>query len=332
MSRLAFRSPVVFIILIFYASPSFAQYAGGQPVTGQINGQVRYAQGGGPAFNILVRLDRFDGGAVEQQYTDRNGRFRFSGLRPLTYIVSIHTAGFEDEQQQIELVTKNNDYLIFTLKPDGSAHAPSSDPAVILDAKVPPAAREEFERARTALLDEGRTEKGIPHLEKAISLYPAFLEAEMMLGTAYMDARQWEKAERALRRAMEINPKLAAAYFALGELYRQQKKYGEAEKVLLDGLKLEDKSWQGHLTLGRVYMETGTIAKAGPQVGRALQLKPDLAEGHLLAGNILLRARQLENALTEFEEYLRLSPKGELSGQTRELVQKIKKALAEKKK
>jgi lipoprotein NlpI len=110
-----------------------------------------------------------------------------------------------------------------------------------------------------------------------------------------------------------------------------QKKYPEAEKALQEGLKLDENSWQGHFNLGHVYWDMGNWAKAGPQVGRALQLKPDLAEGHLLAGNILLKARQPENALTEFNEYLRLAPQGEYAEQARALSKKIKTALEAKK-
>lgn len=64
---------------------------------------------------------------------------------------------------------------------------------------------------------------------------------------------------------------------------------------------------------------------------RALQLKPDLAAAHLLKGNLLFKARRAQDALPEFEEYVRLDPNGEFANQTRALVQKIKTALAEQK-
>jgi predicted TPR repeat methyltransferase len=73
------------------------------------------------------------------------------------------------------------------------------------------------------------------------------------------------------------------------------------------------------------------MAKAGPAIGRTLQLKPDFAEAHLLAGNILLKINQQERALVAYKEYLRLEPKGEFAAQTRELVQKLNRALAESK-
>lgn len=297
----------------------------------QLHGQVRYAEGGRPAFQILVRLERFDGGVAGQQQTDRSGKFIFSGLRPLTYILTIHTAGYEDIHQQVELVTKTTDYVILTLKSDGSSRAAPLGPAVILDVKAPLDARREFEKGRAALLENGKAEEGIARLEKAISIYPNFLEAHLMLGTAYLDARQLDKAENTLRKALELNSKRPEAYFALGEVYRQRKQYAEAEKVLRDGLKLGDRVWQGHYILGRVYLEMGDHIKAGPQIGLAIQLKPDLAEAHLLAGNILLRAHKPDDALVEFQEYLRLAPKGEFSSQAQELVKKIKRALADKK-
>jgi Flp pilus assembly protein TadD len=333
MKQFVFRLFIASVFSIFAICPAALAQLGsaGGTANHQLHGQVRYAEGGQPAFQILVRLERFDGGVVSQQHTDRTGKFQFSGLRPLTYIVSIRTAGFEDVQQQVELATKTSDYIILSLKPDGSTRAASLGPAVIIDAKAPLDARKEFEKGRAALLGDGKSQEGIAHLEKAISIYPTFLEAHLMLGAAYLDARQLDKAESMLRKAQQINPRRPEAYFALGEVYRQRKKYAEAEKVLREGLKLGDRQWQGHYTLGRVYLEMGEHLRAGPQIGLALQLKPDLAEAHLLAGNILLRAHKPDDALIEFEEYLRLAPKGAFSAQAQELVKKIKRALADKK-
>jgi tetratricopeptide (TPR) repeat protein len=331
MSRLAFRLLVASLLPSFVFAPAAFAQLGGTGSEAQIHGQVRYAMGGAPAGQILVRLERFDGGVVEQQQTDRNGRFHFTSLKRLTYIVLIHTAGFKDVEQQVELLTKNNDYVIFTLKPDETSSEASAGPAVIIDAKVPTEARREFERGRSALLDKERQEEGIAHLEKAVLLYPKFLEAHLMLGTAYMDVHQLDKAEATLRRALAIKPGVVEAYFALGELYRQQKKYAEAEKILRDGLQINHHFWQGHYTLGRVYWEMNDIVHAGPQIGITIQLKPDLAEAHLLAGNILLRGHKPDDALVEFQEYLRLAPKGEYAAQAQELVKKLKRALAAQK-
>ncbi len=335
MLRSTFRLLIAVTLLPLAAGAALAQVGGGQrgaSISGQIHGQVRYAQGGGPAFNVQVLLEGYSGGMVDQVLTDRNGKFMFSSLRRTQYTVTVHVPGYQNAQQYVELNTAISQYVTFTLKPDPSQAKPTTTSAGLINANVPLKAQEEFTKGRSALLDNGKPEDGIPHLEKAIKLSPNFLEAHLMLGTAYMDLNQLDKAETTLRRALEINAKKIEPHCALGEVYRQQKKYGEAEKTLLAGLKLDENSWRGHLALGRVYWDMGKIVQAGPHVGKALQIKPDLAEGYLLGGHILLRARQPENALIEFEEYLRLDPNGKYAAKTREVVAKIKKALAERKK
>jgi tetratricopeptide (TPR) repeat protein len=331
MLRLTFRLLMTATCLFFAAAPALAQQRG-PSLPAQVHGQVRYAQGGAPAFNILVRIEKFSGGVVAQETTDRSGKFHFSGLTREQFNVRIHTPGFKDVQQWVELNTNLSQYVMLTLEADESGAKPAPDHAGgVIDANVLPDAQEEFTKGRAALLDNGRMEEGIAHLEKAISIYPNFLEAYLLLGTAYMDARRLDKAENELRKAIEINSKSPEAYFALGEAYRQQKKYTEAVKILRDGLKLDHRLWYGHYTLGRVYWEMGDYVKAGPQIGLSIQLKPDFPEARLLAGNILLRAHKPDDALLEFQEYLRLAPKGAFSGQAQELVRKIKRALADKK-
>jgi tetratricopeptide (TPR) repeat protein len=313
------------------AAPALAQQRG-PSMPAQVHGQVRYAQGGTPAFNVLVLLEKYSGGVVAQETTDRSGRFRFSGLTREQFIVKIHTPGFKNVQQWVELNTNLSQYVMLTLEADKSGAEPGTAHTVgLIDANVLSDARKEFEKGRAVLLGNGKPEEGIAHLERAISIYPNFLEAYLMLGTAYLDARRLDKAESTLRKAIAINSGKPEVNFALGEVYRQQKKYAEAEKVLREGLKLDNRLWQGHYTLGRVYLEMGDHVRAGPQIGLAIQLKPDLPEAHLLAGNILLRAHKPDDALLEFEKYLRLVPKGEFSGQAQELVKKIKRALADQK-
>lgn len=331
------RAALAALFLALAAAGAHAQLtsarAGSQP-SGQISGQVRYADTKQPAFNVLVSCDGLQGGLAGQVQTDRNGRFSFTGLGASQFIVRVSAPGYLAEQQTVELQSTSFANVQFNLRPDPNAARGGEGVTLTGVVGVPAAAQQEYEAGRAALL-EGKQEEsvraGIQHLEKAVALDPKFLTAQVLLGTAYMDLKQWDKAEQALKRAHELDQKDAPVYFALGEVYRRQKKYKEAEAELTAGLKLDDKSVQGHFTLGRVYFETGDIVKAGPQVGTALQLDPKLAEGYLLAGNILLKARQPENALTQFQAYLVLAPDGEFAPQARDLVQKIQQALANKK-
>lgn len=291
-----------------------------------VHGQIRYAQGGRPAEFILVRLESFRGGLVGETTTDRSGRFTLTGLAPELYILSVRTLGFKEVQQQVDLRTQVSDYVQLQLireEKSGPTEVPVSRGGVV-DANVPLPARLEFEKGRDAVFQANNLDKGIIHLQNAVRFYPEYLEALLLLGTAYMDKQDWLKAEAVLRQVVSLNTKASSAYFALGESYLRQKKYVEAENNMLSGIRLEPKSVQGHFLLGRLYYEVGDLVKAGPHVGTALQLNPKFARGHLLAANILLRVRQTDNALIEFEEYLRLEPKGEFAEQTRQTVARLK--------
>jgi len=320
--------PLAFIFALVISAPLLAQrdrdtYSTASPNSFEVVGQVKLVATGLPASRIPIRLERFGGGLVDQIDTDSTGRFRFGNIQRGYYRVIVNAPGFRPAQQDADLQVMFRAFLVFELTPENSVPNILLD---VIDARAPAAAREEMARGREALARKSNRE-GIDHLQKAISLYSDFYEAHLLLGTALMDAREWKRAETIFQRAVELKAGSAPAILSLGEVYWRQRRYDEAEKTLLDGLKLDDKSWHGHFTLARLYWDQGVIAKAGPAIGRTLQLKPDFAEAHLLAGNILLKIDQRERALVEYQEYLKLEPKGEFALQARELVQKLSKTI-----
>jgi Flp pilus assembly protein TadD len=341
-----FLTFLIFGLLLLAPPRLLSQESRAQPQTlsGQITGQVRYAEGGQPAFNILINCDSHNSGSCGQEMTDRSGRFRFTGLPPSQYVISVRAPGYAEQRQDVELMTSPSANVQFQLRSDGSAR-PATTASAVIDTNVPASAKKEFDQA-AALVATGKKEsieESVRHLEKAVTIYPQFVQAQLMLGTAYMDLTQWEKAEQTLKRTVELDPKAANAYFALGELYLRQKKDEDAERTLLQGLQIEDRSYQGHLSLGRLYWSRAlkikddtqarpSLEKAYEEVKKTLELNPNLSEAHLLKGNLLLRVRRVADAQHEFEEYLRLDPKGPFADQTRTIVEKIKKALESEKK
>jgi Flp pilus assembly protein TadD len=322
-------SAILLSALLLFTDPAQAQTGNRSSIPLRIHGQIRYAVGSRPAEFVLVRLESFRGGIAGETQSDRSGRFVFTGLQQELYIVSIRIAGYKEVQQQVDLRTNPTDYVQFQLvaEDSGPAPAPTRHSAVV-DANVPKPALVEFEKGRDAISQAKNIDEGIHHLENAVRLYSKYLEARLLLGTAYMDKSDWEKAENELRQALIIAPNTIGAHFALGELYFRTKRHSEAEKEMLAGIKLDPTSIQGHFMLGRLYYSLGDLSKAGPHVGTALRLSPTFARGHLLAANILLRARQTENAIVEFEEYVRLEPKGEFTEQAKETVRKLRRVLA----
>src|SRR5437762_1174319 len=148
---------VLALVVAGSASTIIAQESrnAGTTLAGQITGQVRYAAGGQPAFNVLVSCDSFNAGHIGQEFTDRSGRFRFSNLAPSQYNVTVRVAGFVEERQTAELLTSPTAYLQFQLRSDGSSQ-PGGSNAAMASSNVPAAAQKEFDEA-SAILATGKT-------------------------------------------------------------------------------------------------------------------------------------------------------------------------------
>ena len=309
--------------------------------TVEIHGQVRFVEGGAPAANVVVRLESYDsGGSISEAFTDRLGKFRFTGLPPAQYSIRVRQSGYRDAQQNVDMTTTTSGLVMLQLSRDVADPAKSIVGGI--DANVPPAAQKEFDKGVTALAEGGKdkTAFAVKCFEKAVSIYPQFVEARLKIGTGYMDLEQWDKAEKALLATVEVDPKAFNALFALSEIYLRENKIPDAEKVLTKGLAIQDASYLGHLNLARVYWEKSReikdLAQAKPaleksydEVKRALTLNPNLGGAHLLKGNLLLRVGRANDAVTEFNEYLRLEPNGPFAPETRTLVDKIKKATSQ---
>lgn len=322
----AFAFAIVFTISVS-AQRERDTYTSGPTL--EISGQVRLSELNEPAQEAQVRLERFSGGIVEQMATDRSGRFRFNGLAVGHYTVRVSSPGYQPTQQTVDLRFVFKQFLLFELVRDGSLSSPRPTNSLVIDARVPAAAGEALERGRSELAKKN-TQQAITHFQNALQIYPEYFDAHLLLSTAFMDLREWQKAEASLLQALNLKHDDSIALIALGEVHWRQKRYEEGEKLILQGLKTDDRSWHGHFTLARLYYDKKELLKAAPAVGRTLQLKPDFAEAHLLAGNILLQLNQQQRALVEYQEYLKLEPKGEFAQQTRQLVDKLSKALVEK--
>lgn len=326
-----FRKVSYFIFILALLSLTVASAA-----AQEIRGDVRYMESGQPVRDASVRCSGT--GGISNQVTGVDGKFYFR-VSPGNYDVMVTAPGMISVTRSITLTDFNaSDYMAIRLRPDSSTPRIPRPPTV--DANTPSEAIKEFEKGEAAIATGKKDDisVAIRHYQQALHIYPKFVEAQLKLGTAYGDLNDLDHAEQELKKTTELDPKAANAFFALGEIYLRQKKDEEAEKVLLQGLAIEDRSPEGHLTLARAYFDTSSkikdetqarpsLEKAYDQVNQALKLDPNMARAHLVKGNLLLRVRRAADAQHEFEEYLRLDPKGPFAEQTRTIVEKIKKAL-----
>jgi Tfp pilus assembly protein PilF len=342
MSRRFWQLSLSLIVLTVAALAANAQLPGTAGAPQPIRGTVRYAMGSKPVEHVVVRCSGT--GGISEQVTDANGRFSFR-VTAGHYDCSVRVPGYRSESRSLD-VLNSGEFLDFRLVEEVTPKSAGGNAgAGVVDANVPAKAREEFDKGAAAIAGgkKGNLEEAVVHLEKAVGIFPHYLQAQLMLGTTYMDLQQFDKAEVALKKTIEIDPKAANAMFALGETYLRQKKDEDAEKVLLQGLQVEDRSYLGHLTLARVYVDMAAKikdetqnrpwrVKAYDQVNESLKYKPDLAQAHFIKGNLLISVGRNQDAQHEFEEYVRLDPKGPFADRANTLIERIRKVLESEKK
>ena len=296
----------------------------------EISGQIRTADRRAQLSALVIRLER-QGALVEQSTADGSGNFRFSRLKRGSYTVVVKVAGYSMAQQTVDLQTVSKAHVLLELIPDESTAATSSTDSGAIDARVPPEARKEYEKGKAAW--EGRKlNQALEHLDRAVAIYAPYFDAQLLRGVSFRELEKWGDAEQALLTALSSRPETFLALVELGEVYRRTKRAVDAERVLRKAIGIDSNGWQAHFTLGRVFWETGRFDDSKESISRAIVLNPGYADAHLLAGNIAVRRNEMEQAITEYETYLKLAPKGAFADQTRQLIVRLKETSNSRKK
>ncbi len=293
---------------------------------GFIRGQVRF-EDGRFADHVIIRL-RSDAIAFDTQaQTDIQGKFNFDGLPLSTFHLVIEGQGFRRYESVIDISMSKMSYEQITLKlakEPGAGAVPPEGPGGTLSAEsIPPAARKEYDAGQKVVTENKDAEGAIKHFRKAIQLYDKYAEANLALGLIYLELGKFEDAQAALQKSTELSPNAPGGYMALGTMYNQQKKYDDAEKALTRGLELNPDVAQGQYELAKTYWASGKWQDAEPHAQKAATIEPNMAPVHVLLGNIALRKQDALGALKEFNEYLRLDPKGPMAAGVAQMIQKI---------
>ena len=327
MNHPFFRRAFLASTALLLIPASFAQTA--PNVRTFIHGTVRDGVTHRNLAQVVVMVEAITSGYAGQAETDTSGNFTLQGLGPGRYTVRVRLPGYEEMTKFVDLTVVYSDYVNFELKPNPStatrAVAPEG-PEARVNARlqsVPEKARKEFIKARELWQGGKDPQDCIDHLKKAVKDYPKFSDAYVLMASVYMQQGNAADARAALDRAIEADPKLPEAWFTLGMLQNGQKDFVGAEKSLTVGLKLDDAAPQGHYELGKTYLALNRPDDAEQHAKKAIALQPNMAPVHILLGNIAWKKQDAATALQEYQEYLKLDPKGPMAPGAQAMVKRI---------
>jgi len=301
----------------------------------QIRGQIRLPDNRPVPMGTVVSFELQGGGIAGQADTDTQGKFQFTPAEVGSYEITVKVFGFLPESKEVDLRTMPTAYVTFTLRPDPSRKdAPAVPPggpaatiAAPLDPNAPDDARKDLENGRNLLSSGKDVDQSIALFQKAITRYPQYSEAYLLMGVAYSSQKKWDDAEKALHKTLELNKNIGGAYVALGSVENEKKEYSEAEKYLVKGVELAPNSADAQFELGRAYWGMQRWDVADQHISKANQLRPENVSQHVMLGNVLLRERDAVGALKEFKQAVQLDPQGPFAAPSQQMVDKIEAAL-----
>jgi len=157
-------------------------------------------------------------------------------------------------------------------------------------------------------MERGQREAALPHLRRAVKIYPEYTWALEQLARLCTEAGLDEEAIVAYEMLLRYHPDDAHAHLALAEQYFKGNRLVEAEDHLKAALRHHPESPGAHQRLGYVYVLQERYDEASAEFRRAAELGLDEAALHHALGTVSTSMGRNEAAVAEFRQALRAEP------------------------
>lgn len=319
---------LLLVVVALAAHGTAAAQVGGTDGTGTggehtIQGRLVGPSGRRAELRLKVRLESSGAGDL-YVFSDANGAFRFTSLRPGSYTVVVEGGDeFETARETVLLessTVKTRNGVIgvpfnrpitvqvyLRAKREGSAQG---QPGVLNAAlaNVPKPALDLYYKGMEAAR-KNENERAADLLKLAVESYPNFTAALSELGVTYLKLKRPEKAAESLSAALKLAPEDHGTLLAYGRALLELRRPAEAEEQFRKALRKHAASPSAHLYLGMILLgrrefeeaERELRAAAGAGGGEAIR-------AHYYLGGIYWELKQYKRAADELETYLKLSP------------------------
>lgn len=265
------------------------------------------------AIQVLVELSATSGGIIQQNYTDMDGRARFTGVPTgQTYQIKVSGAGIETTQTSMDLFQGENFHhqmVAVKLSAEGKNNLPGGLVSASM-LNVPVKARREFEKGMELMRKEKWAEAK-KHLEKATQEYPNFDWAYNNIGVVDMQMKDEAGAQEAFARAVAINSKNPDATRNLARLKLKGDDFQGAKTLLLDSVTAKPGDPETLALLAYAQYRTKDFDQALTNAEKVHTDKPDKYPlAHLIAASIRESRGDRAGAQKQYEMYLKEAPDG----------------------
>lgn len=163
----------------------------------------------------------------------------------------------------------------------------------------------------------------------ALFLAQGFAQDAFTQGEEFFLQDKPQEAIAFLERVLAENPSNVRAALYLGISYQQLDRLDEAIAVFLKILpRGGDETARIAFNLGNAYYSKGSVKYADQYYTRAIEADPAYASAYLNRANVLIRSGSLQEAASDYEQYLALEPRSPKRSRIEQLLGYIKEGFA----
>lgn len=281
------------------------------------NLRVRVVFSDDRALNFRARLQLMNGASnntVDEAYTDEHGEAEFSRIAIGSYHIVVSGEGIQDTDSGVfdvdERKTTQSIMISVRRKGEGEQHQGLGATVAAADLHIPDEASTEFNQA-TALMSKESWKDAIPKLQRAVAIYPKYVDAYTDLGVVYSRLGQWDLERESLNKALSINDHFAPALLNLGMLEIRQKHYADAEGLLQKASAGDPANVQILALLSQTQLLDKRFDAAVASCEKAHSLPhTGFAIVHYIAARAFLHENRIQDAIAQFKTMLQEEPTG----------------------
>jgi Flp pilus assembly protein TadD len=287
-------------------------------------GVVRYENNAPAAF---VQVELWTDGESSWRTittTDRMGKFHV-GTPCMIIQYKIEAPGYRPVWGRVDVSLNPCRTLEWITLKAKSNHTPETPARGVVDgriAAIPPDARAEFDNGQRAINGDDFS-GAIPHLKKAIEIYPKYAEAYQLLGVAQLKTNQGPQAEASLLKAIEIEDRMPQCQYLLGVLYAKTNRVEMAEKPFNRFAELDPQNPDAQFELAKVTFALNKFPEAADHARNAIKLKETDPGVYVVLGYALLRQKKADDARHAFQRFLKYDASSPMAADVKNLIAQI---------
>ncbi len=179
---------------------------------------------------------------------------------------------------------------------------PAAGPVPVSQLRIPSKALKEFGRYQKAF-HSGDLSTSVGHLQKALQIFPDFIQAHIALGLRFIQLGEYRKALTEHETALALDPRSAQTHQSLSFTLLLLNRNQEAEAEARQSLDLDSQLVASHYILGRALIAQGHVTPEATEMLR--KSESAFPDASLVLALIHFRAGQTDQTIAELRNYLR---------------------------